>query len=257
VLRPGGIFVVSTPDRAIYSARGEHFNQYHLLELTEPEFGSYLRGHFAHATVLHQRAIFGSVIAASEGSGWRSYERRAPEHIEASRGLARSPYMVGVASDVELPQILSTAYMDRRNPEEVWRGYVAAPAFERERDAARGALTQAETRAAAAEVRAAAAGRRTDAETQAIAADLERERDAARAALSQAEERASTAEADADTKENTARALADALRAALVEAEGRLSELSSQLEDARAGWIVRFRRKTRPLRRALLGGPRD
>ncbi len=38
VLRVGGFFIVSTPDRAVYSARGEHFNEYHLLELTEPEF---------------------------------------------------------------------------------------------------------------------------------------------------------------------------------------------------------------------------
>ena len=134
VLRPAGRFIVSTPDRAIYSARGEHFNEYHLLELTETEFESFLHAHFARAIILHQRAIFGSVIAAAD-SGWRSYERRAHEYVEASGGLTRSPYLVGIASDADLPQIASTAYVDRRNPEEVWRGYVRAGVIESERDA--------------------------------------------------------------------------------------------------------------------------
>ena len=57
VLRVGGIFIVSTPDRAVYSARGEHFNEYHLLELTEPEFESLLRMDFAQVAILRQRAI--------------------------------------------------------------------------------------------------------------------------------------------------------------------------------------------------------
>ena len=100
VLRPGGLFIVSTPDRRVYSARGEHFNEFHLLELTEPEFEFFLHANFAHAKILSQRAILGSVIAAPEGGGpWRSFERRAPQSIEASSGLARAPYLVGVASE--------------------------------------------------------------------------------------------------------------------------------------------------------------
>ncbi len=119
VLRAGGLFIVSSPDRAVYSARGEHFNRFHLLELNEPEFESFLRANFAHAAILRQRAILGSVIAASEDVGdWRSYERRAPEYIEASSGLARAPYLIGLSSDAELPPIASSLYIDRRSAQE-------------------------------------------------------------------------------------------------------------------------------------------
>ncbi len=230
VLRPAGRFIVSTPDRAIYSARGEHFNEYHLLELTETEFESFLHAHFARAIILHQRAIFGSVIAAAD-SGWRSYERRAHEYVEASGGLTRSPYLVGIASDADLPQIASTAYVDRRNPEEVWRGYVRAGVIESERDAARAALAGAEARAAEAEARAA------EAEVQA-------EEDQAQSAVAQSLAAAREQERDA-------------ARAALAEAEASAAELARNLDEAKAGWVVKLRRKTKPLRRAMFGSRRD
>ena len=162
VLRSGGTFIVSTPDRATYSARGEHFNEFHLLELTEVEFESFLRAHFAHVVILRQRAVLGSVIAVSDCAGWRSYERRAPDYVEASGGLARAPYLIGVASDANLLPIPSTAYIDRRSPQDVWR----APAVERERDEARAELAAL-----------------ADAERERT-----RERDAAKAALARAEE---------------------------------------------------------------------
>jgi ubiquinone/menaquinone biosynthesis C-methylase UbiE len=38
VLSPGGLFLVSTPDRDVYSAPGHPKNPYHVLELTQPEF---------------------------------------------------------------------------------------------------------------------------------------------------------------------------------------------------------------------------
>ncbi len=86
VLRPDGLFIVSTPDRSIYSARLESFNQFHLLELTEAEFDALLRTRFANVNILRQRAILGSLIAAQDGGPWRSYEQRTPEYIEASSG---------------------------------------------------------------------------------------------------------------------------------------------------------------------------
>ena len=137
VLRPGGTFIVSSPDRATYSARGEHFNEFHLLELTKAEFAALLSAHFANVTVLLQRPVLGSVIAASDGGGLRSYERRGPEHVEASGGLARAPYLIGVASDAHLPQVGSSAYVDRRGVDEVLQGFGRASIIERERDEAR------------------------------------------------------------------------------------------------------------------------
>jgi glycosyltransferase involved in cell wall biosynthesis/SAM-dependent methyltransferase len=157
VLRVGGLFIVSTPDRAVYSARGENFNECHLRELTEPEFEAFLRADFTHAAVLHQRAVLGSLIAASERPGrWRTYERRAPQYIEASGGLARAPYLIGVASDAVLPDIASSVYVAPQTVEEAIQGIKRAEAAEeraaerereaaqrkREKDAAQAALAE-------------------------------------------------------------------------------------------------------------------
>ena len=236
VLRPGGTFIVSTPDRSIYSGRLESFNQFHLLELAEPEFEALLRTHFAHVVILYQRAILGSVIAATQKGGqWRSYERRATEYIEARSGLARSPYLIGVASDADLPQVPSSAYIDRRGVGEVVLQFMRAPGLEasaaecgRERDAARAARAEAELRAAGSE-------RERDAAEQ-RAAGSERERDAAeqRAARSERERDAAEQRAAGSERER------DAARAAFARSF--------------SGWINRLRRKTRPYRRAVLGG---
>ena len=131
VLRPGGKLIVSTPERAVYSARGEPVNKYHLLELTVAEFDSLLRANFRHVLILSQRAILGSLIVAAEGGGpWRSYERRSLEYIEASAGLPRAPFLVAIASDEELIQVPSSVYLDRRRPGEVIGGYLQLPAYQ-------------------------------------------------------------------------------------------------------------------------------
>ena len=229
VLRPRGTFIVSTPDRSIYSARLESFNQFHLLELTEPEFEALLRTHFAHVVIVRQRAILGSVIAAAQKEGlWRSYERRAPEYIEASNGLSRSPYLIAIVSDADEPQVASSAYIDRRGVAEVVAELVRAPALEalaaereRERDAARAAYAETAERAAERE------------------REHERERDAARAALTECERERNAARAAHSEAEQRAAGT----RAALIEAQKR---------DA-ARWTKRLQRKTRPFRHAVFG----
>jgi ubiquinone/menaquinone biosynthesis C-methylase UbiE len=103
VLRPGGLVLISTPDRIIYSAPGEPINPYHLRELTPPEFEQLLSSHFRNRHVWLQRAMVGSLLVPDTGKahGWRSFERRA-DLIEASDGFARGRYMVGLASDSDL-----------------------------------------------------------------------------------------------------------------------------------------------------------
>jgi GT2 family glycosyltransferase/SAM-dependent methyltransferase len=190
VLRPGGLFIVSTPDRAVYSARLEHFNEYHLRELTGAEFDAYLRAHFKNVALLYQRAILGSLVAVVGGAGpWRSYERRAQQAIEASDGLARAPYLIGIASDADLPQIAPSVYVDRHGVEEVLLEFRRVPvlaAQAAERDEARAALAEAE-RLAGERARERDEARAALAEAERLAGERARERDEARSALAEAE----------------------------------------------------------------------
>jgi glycosyltransferase involved in cell wall biosynthesis/ubiquinone/menaquinone biosynthesis C-methylase UbiE len=131
VLRPAGKLIVSTPERTVYSARGEPVNKYHVLELTEAEFDSLLRVNFKHVAMLYQRATLGSLIVKTEGGGpWRSYERRSLDSIEASGGLARAPFLIAIASEEDVSDIPSSVYLDRRRPGEVLGGYLQLPAYQ-------------------------------------------------------------------------------------------------------------------------------
>ena len=119
VLRPQGLFIVSTPDRAVYSAPGSDPNPYHVLELTQPEFLALLESRFDHVEIIAQRPVLGSLFASGTTGQWRSYERRGPDIIEATNGLARAHYLVAVATNGVLPEFPSSIYLDRRRVHDV------------------------------------------------------------------------------------------------------------------------------------------
>jgi GT2 family glycosyltransferase/SAM-dependent methyltransferase len=117
VLEPGGLLIVSTPDREAYDeASGK--NPFHVHELGREEFVALLRSRFANVAVFGQRTITGSALAALEpletpepleaaeapaASGARSFfiERGGDEWRPVS---ALSPmYVVAIASNAALP----------------------------------------------------------------------------------------------------------------------------------------------------------
>lgn len=142
VLRPGGLLVISTPDRLVYSAPGREPNPHHLRELTEAEFDALLRQAFGQVALLRQRAAVGSLIAGEGPARWRSFERRRADRIEASDGLARADYLIALASDHALPPFGSSACVAPIPVDEA----LAVPALRRELDRARAALAESEAR---------------------------------------------------------------------------------------------------------------
>ncbi|QTL03037.1 class I SAM-dependent methyltransferase [Aquabacter sp. L1I39] len=107
VLRPGGTFIISSPDRDVYSPLGSGANPYHVNELTRQEFERLLARHFRNSAMLLQRPMLGSVLFPDgPARGVLSFERRGEDHYEACEGLPRAPYNLVVASDadVALPQ---------------------------------------------------------------------------------------------------------------------------------------------------------
>ncbi|WP_051356372.1 class I SAM-dependent methyltransferase [Azorhizobium doebereinerae] len=114
VLRPGGLLIISTPDKDIYSPPGAPPNPFHVLELTRPEFEGLLRRHFAHAAFAAQRALIGSVIIGpGDDAPVRAYERRDAATIEGSGHLAGAPYLVGFVSDAPLPPLPNSVFVYR------------------------------------------------------------------------------------------------------------------------------------------------
>ncbi len=80
VLRDPALFLVSTPDRVIYSDRAGHRNPHHVAEMSRREFERALRADFGHVRMLGQGLWAGSWIAglprgrAAQGLGRRSVE---------------------------------------------------------------------------------------------------------------------------------------------------------------------------------------
>jgi len=67
LLKPDGVLLISTPNRATYSKDGQQENLYHLHEFTRYEFLEFLRQHFAHVRLLSQHVYPISYIWNMEG----------------------------------------------------------------------------------------------------------------------------------------------------------------------------------------------
>jgi O-antigen biosynthesis protein len=104
LLVPGGLFVVSTPNREAYSEATGFQNPFHVKELDRDEFTALLRQHFAHVRLFGQRVYPVSAIFPLDEAVSRAREyvvAREPgaaafRSADASRKTAR--YFIAVAS---------------------------------------------------------------------------------------------------------------------------------------------------------------
>jgi SAM-dependent methyltransferase len=114
VLRPGGLLIISTPDRDNYSPSESAANPYHVQELSREEFDALLRSYFAEVSVLLQRPIFGSILFPNGGNKTAPlcFERRGDGHFEGSLNLPRPQYIVAFASDDPVPPPPPSVYID-------------------------------------------------------------------------------------------------------------------------------------------------
>jgi SAM-dependent methyltransferase/uncharacterized coiled-coil DUF342 family protein len=114
VLRPGGLLIISTPDRDNYSPIESTANPFHVRELAREEFDTLLRSYFAEVSVVLQRPIFGSVLLPNGGNRAAPlcFERRGDEHFEGSLNLPRPQYVVAFASANPIPALPPSVYID-------------------------------------------------------------------------------------------------------------------------------------------------
>jgi SAM-dependent methyltransferase len=114
VLRSGGRFIVSSPERDVYSPSGSYANPYHVRELSREEFSALLRTAFADVRLLGQRPILGSALVSNGHApgGLLTFEKRGPRHFEAAEGLPRPVYVVAVASDQPVNDVPDSLYID-------------------------------------------------------------------------------------------------------------------------------------------------
>ena len=66
VLRPGGLFIVSTPNRKNYTDRYDHRNKFHVHELYKDDFEKFLQTQFGYVTLYEQGLEVTSLILQEE-----------------------------------------------------------------------------------------------------------------------------------------------------------------------------------------------
>jgi ubiquinone/menaquinone biosynthesis C-methylase UbiE len=90
VVRPEGLFIVSTPNKEIYSDRRGYRNEFHLREMYRDEFVAILRARFAHIALFGQRVDAYSAIWPEAGKA------ESAQLLDARRNDAHKP-QAGVA----------------------------------------------------------------------------------------------------------------------------------------------------------------
>jgi O-antigen biosynthesis protein len=121
VLRPDGLFMVSTPNKALYTDETGYHNEYHLSEMYQDEFVAALRERFPAVALFGQRVDTFSAMwpledAPREVQLWAASAR---DPAAASEGLRHPVYLVALcAADparVAAPRFSLLADSDRRS----------------------------------------------------------------------------------------------------------------------------------------------
>jgi len=124
VLAPGGVLVVSTPDRDATVGRNPH----HLRELTRDELAAALSERFAHVRLLRQDSYLGSAILP-EGASLDAALDTATVRSAGSVELDVSSYVIAAVSDAPLPDstplLGMTSRLDFRTMQQTLDAYFA------------------------------------------------------------------------------------------------------------------------------------
>ena len=107
VMRPGGLLIISSPDRREYSGVLGNRNHFHVRELDRDEFERLLRSHFSHVVMGGQRVRAGSIVAPLEESTSARFVTfpSAEPDAQGVSGLDAPVYLIALASDLPLPAL--------------------------------------------------------------------------------------------------------------------------------------------------------
>ncbi|MGU7773632.1 methyltransferase domain-containing protein [Burkholderia sp. MR1-5-21] len=108
VLKPGGIMIISTPNRPIYSPPGAPPNEYHVRELDREEFVQWLKSGFQNFVLYEQKPLAGSLLQKEGRDGARPinyWSERDIGEYRATPGVVDPVYFIAIASNGPLPEM--------------------------------------------------------------------------------------------------------------------------------------------------------
>lgn len=124
VLTPGGVLIISSPNRLTYSDEPNYSNPFHVRELYYDEFRGLLSRHFRHVHLFGQRIAAGSFVYRLQGADsghLRSFAGDADDLAAKVCHLPSPLYFIAVCSDQELsnPDVVNSVYLDGRD--DLWK----------------------------------------------------------------------------------------------------------------------------------------
>jgi len=128
VLRPGGVLVLSSPEKSEYSDARQQTNPFHVKELYADEFRKLVQSEFRHVTVGGQRVVFGSaILMEGKGGPLRTYDWDGAGRVGAD-AMAKPQYLIAVASDAPLPAVGGGIFEQPINDTDIVQGWARAVA---------------------------------------------------------------------------------------------------------------------------------
>jgi len=118
LLKPGGLLIISSPNRTTYSDEPGYTNPYHVKELYFDEFHQLLGRHFKHFRIFGQRLATGSFVfplTATKSGSMEALTGKGSEIVHRVCSLPSPIYFVAICSDsakVEDVEV-SSVYMDQ------------------------------------------------------------------------------------------------------------------------------------------------
>jgi GT2 family glycosyltransferase/ubiquinone/menaquinone biosynthesis C-methylase UbiE len=114
VLCPGGLLIISSPNRYTYSDEPQYSNPFHVKELYYDELVSLLRRYFKHFQILGQRLATGSFLySLDENSGRLTPLTGSGDRVSETTCKLESPiYFVALCSDYELISPADSLFLD-------------------------------------------------------------------------------------------------------------------------------------------------
>jgi len=110
VLKPGGLFIISTPDKKSYSDETGYKNKYHVKELYAEEFRELICRYFKYQKTLQQSFVYASLIV--ENSTTTTMEGYSGDFAKINSGLPKALYRIIVASDETVDDMTSSIFYD-------------------------------------------------------------------------------------------------------------------------------------------------
>ena len=105
VLKPGGLMVLSSPDKLECTDKTGYTNPHHVKELYHEEFTNLVQSYFTNVRLFGQRVLYASAILPEAGhASLRSYHI-TNDHKKGAVGVAFPLFHIAFASDSALPDI--------------------------------------------------------------------------------------------------------------------------------------------------------